>query len=123
MYLIGDIGNTEIKFCFLDKNFKKKRKIFLKTKLINNSYINKNFKHLSSQLKKIKYVLFCSVVPNAFKIFKIYFESTFQLKSYELKSLDTSNLIKILVNKRQVGSDRLSNAISVSKKKNYCHHR
>ena len=119
MYLIGDIGNTEIKFCFLDKNFKKKRKIFLKTKLINNSYINKNFKHLSSQLKKIKYVLFCSVVPNAFKIFKIYFESKFQLKSYELKSLDTSNLIKILVNKKQVGSDRLSNAISVSKKKNY----
>ena len=34
MYLIGDIGNTETKCCILDENFKKKRKIFLKTKKI-----------------------------------------------------------------------------------------
>ena len=117
MYLIGDIGNTETKFCFLDENLKKKNRISLKSKLINIKYIDKNFKNLSSQLKKIKFVLFCSVVPNSLKIFKIYFKSKFYLKTYELKNLDTSKLIKILVNKKQVGSDRLSNAISVSEKK------
>ena len=120
MYLIGDIGNTETKFCFLDKNLKKKKRISLKSKLINKKYINKNFKHLSSQFKKIKFVLLCSVVPNSLKIYKNYFKSKFHLETYELKSLNTSNLIKILVNKKQVGSDRLSNAISVSKNnKNY----
>ena len=120
MYLIGDIGNTETKFCFLDENFKKKRKMFLKTKQINKKYINKNFYHLSSYLKKVKYILFCSVVPSSYKIFEIYFKSKFQIKTYELKKIDTSSLIKILVNKKQIGSDRLSNAISVSEnKKNY----
>ena len=120
MYLIGDIGNTETKCCILDENFKKKRKIFLKTKKINKKYVNKNFNHLSSQLKNVKYILFCSVVPNSYKIFKIYFKSKFHLKTYELKDVDTSSLIKILVNKKQIGSDRLSNAISVSEnKKNY----
>ena len=120
MYLIGDIGNTETKFCFLDENFKKKRKIFLKTKKINKKYINKNFYNLSSYLKKVKYILFCSVVPSSYKIFEIYFKSKFQIKTYELKKIDTSSLIKILANKKQIGSDRLSNAISVSEnKKNY----
>ena len=120
MYLIGDIGNTETKFCFLDENFKKKRKMFLKTKQINKKYINKNFYHLSSYLKKVKYILFCSVVPSSYKIFEIYFKSKFQIKTYELKKIDTSSLIKILANKKQIGSDRLSNAISVSEnKKNY----
>ena len=120
MYLIGDIGNTETKFCFLDENFKKKRKIFLKTKQINKKYINKNFYNLSSYLKKVKYILFCSVVPSSYKIFEIYFKSKFQIKTYELKKIDTSSLIKILANKKQIGSDRLSNAISVSEnKKNY----
>ena len=120
MYLIGDIGNTETKCFILDKNFKKKRKIFLKTKQINKKYINKNLHHFSSQLKKIKYVLFCSVVPSSYKTFKIYFKSKFQIKIHELKQVYTSSLIKILVNKKQIGSDRLSNAISVSEnKKNY----
>ena len=120
MYLIGDIGNTETKCYVLDENFKKKSKIFLKTKQINKKYINKNFQRFSLQFKKIKYVLFCSVVPSSYKIFKIYFKSKFQLKTHELKHIDTSSLIKILVNKKQIGSDRLSNAISVSEnKKNY----
>ena len=71
MYLIGDIGNTETKCCILDENFKKKGKIYLKTKQINKKYINKNFRRFFSQFKKIKYILFCSVVPSSYKIFKI----------------------------------------------------
>ena len=31
MYLLGDIGNTEIKFFLFDKNFKVKKKLNLST--------------------------------------------------------------------------------------------
>ncbi len=37
----------------------------------------------------------------------------FKIKPIELKELDLSQIIKIKVNKKQVGSDRISNAISV----------
>ena len=41
MNLIGDIGNTEIKICLINTNFKIIKKIVLKTSLISNSYLNK----------------------------------------------------------------------------------
>ena len=42
MYLIGDIGNTEIKLCILNNKLKKKRKIYIKTNLVNEKYLKKN---------------------------------------------------------------------------------
>ena len=40
MYLIGDIGNTETKICLVNNSFKKTKKIFLNTNLINNKYLD-----------------------------------------------------------------------------------
>ena len=36
MYLIGDIGNTEVKIFLFNKNFIKIKKVMFKTKFISN---------------------------------------------------------------------------------------
>ena len=36
MIIIGDIGNTEVKICLVDRNFKILRKINIKTTEISN---------------------------------------------------------------------------------------
>ena len=41
----------------------------------------------------------------------------FKIKSIELKDLNLSQIIKIKVNRYQVGSDRISNAIGIADKK------
>ena len=38
MYIIGDIGNTEIKICLISDKNKIKKKINLKTKYISRNY-------------------------------------------------------------------------------------
>ena len=52
MYVIGDIGNTEVKICVYSTKIKLVKKIILKSKLINNKYLKKN---LSFILKKKNY--------------------------------------------------------------------
>ncbi len=42
----------------------------------------------------------------------------FKLKVFEIKELDVDKLIKISVNRKQIGSDRLCNAIGVNDNKN-----
>ena len=42
MYLIGDIGNTEIKICVFNSKKKLFKKIILKSNLITNKYLYKN---------------------------------------------------------------------------------
>ena len=113
MIILGDIGNTETKICFV-KNSKIVKKILIpslgKKIPILNKYFNKfNF----SKLEKI---LFCSVVPTTFKELKNYFRKKTPIKCYELKELNLRSILKIDVNYKQVGSDRLANAISISKK-------
>ena len=46
MNIIGDIGNTEVKICYIDNNFIIKKKINIKTNEINKTKIKKNFKFL-----------------------------------------------------------------------------
>jgi len=41
MYLIGDIGNTEVKIFLFNKNFIRVKKIMFKTKFISNNYLKK----------------------------------------------------------------------------------
>ena len=44
MYLIGDIGNTEIKICLLDLNSKIVNRVNIESNLVlNNSYENKRY--------------------------------------------------------------------------------
>ena len=117
MIILGDIGNSETKICLVRKN-KIIKKILIPSKGKKLDILNKHFKNF--QFSKIKKILFCSVVPSTFKELKNYFSKKTKIRCYELKELNIKSIIKINVNYKQVGSDRLANAISVStKNKNF----
>tara|TARA_Y100001958_G_scaffold101858_1_gene70776 strand:- start:208 stop:945 length:738 start_codon:yes stop_codon:yes gene_type:complete len=117
MIILGDIGNTETKICLVNKN-KIIKKILLPSKGIKLNILDKHFKRF--QFSKFKKILFCSVVPSTFKEVKKYFKKKTKIKCFELKELNLRSILKIEVNYKQVGSDRLANAISVStKNKNF----
>ena len=116
MYLIGDIGNTDIKLCLFNSNKKKIKKITLKTEKLSFPYMR--FKLKGIKFKNIKKILFCSVVPKSYKIVKKFFNLYTNIKCKEIKDLKISKLIKIKVNKKQIGSDRIANAISAANNKN-----
>ena len=116
MYLIGDIGNTEIKIFLINDRYIKTKKILLKTSYISKNYMNKNLKFLKN--KKIKFALFSSVVPNAYKQLKIFFKKKYNISCSELKNKNFSKLVKLKVNRSQIGSDRIANAISVIDNRN-----
>jgi type III pantothenate kinase len=113
MIIVGDIGNTETKICLVNsKNIIIKR-VTLITKKINPSLLKKSFSNLNLKDKLIDKCLFCSVVPKSFNEIKSFFNKTYKIKCHELKKLKLNKLIKIKVNYKQIGSDRLANAISV----------
>ncbi len=118
MYLIGDIGNTDIKISLFDKDLLLIKQIRVKTPLLNINYLEKKLKFIKKYKSKITKVLFCSVVPSAYKKIKKVIEKLLQIKCVELKSLNLKKLLKIKVNQKQIGSDRLANAISVIDKRN-----
>lgn len=117
MYLLGDIGNSETKLCLVSKKNKIIKKIIFSTKDINQKKLEKNFKNLKTDYKKIEKILFCSVVPKSFNLIKKYLFKKTKVKCYEVKNLDLKSLIKIKVNYKQVGSDRITNAISLMNNK------
>ena len=110
-YLVGDIGNTVTKITILDNKFK-----------ILKSYNSETIKlysekNLSIFFKKIivsnlnKKILFSSVVPVIYKKIKKFLNKR-NFKSYEIKELKVNKVIKLNVNNfKQVGSDRIANAI------------
>ena len=120
MIIVGDIGNTETKICLIDKSDKIIKKIIIKTKDINNNSLSMLLTKFKLSKTNIKKVLFCSVVPKAFNQIKKIFYQNLKIKIYELKDLDLKKMINIKVNYKQIGSDRLANALSViGEKKNY----
>ena len=118
MYLIGDIGNTDIKICLFTEDLKLIKQIRIKTSLLNTKYLEKKIKFTQKYKSNIIKVLFSSVVPKAYKIIKKTIEKSLKIKCVELKKLKLKKLLKIKVNQKQIGSDRLANAISVIDKKN-----
>ncbi len=118
MYLIGDIGNTETKICLFQKDKFIFRKVQFETKKMSQKYLVNQLKILKGKKILNKNILFSSVVPKAYRIVKKVLKNDFNLKSVELKELNISKFIKIKVNKKQVGSDRIANAIGVSNGKN-----
>jgi len=113
MIIVGDIGNTETKICLINsKNIIIKR-VTLLTKKINHSLLNKSLLGLNLKNKSINKCLFCSVVPKKFNAVKIFFNKVYKIKCHELKKLKLNKLIKIKVNYKQIGSDRLANAIGI----------
>ena len=120
MIIVGDIGNTETKICLINSKNKIVKRFNLKSKNINFSLLKKIFKKTKYNKTDLKKCLFSSVVPKTFNTIKYYFEKFYIVKCFELKNLPLNKLIKIKVNKKQVGSDRIANALGVlSKNKNY----
>ena len=118
MIIIGDIGNTETKICVVDDNSKIVKKITIPSRMKKKTRLDIFFKKFN--FIKVNKILFCSVVPSTFRSLKKYFKKKTKVRCFELKQLDLKSILKIDVNYKQVGSDRLANAISLSdKKKNF----
>ncbi len=118
MYILGDIGNSETKLWLVSKKNKILKKIIFLSKSIDKKQLNIIFKKNKIQFDKIEKVLFCSVVPKTFSIIKKFLSEKIKLRCLEVKNLNLKSLIKIKVDYKQVGSDRITNAISLMNNKN-----
>ena len=117
-FLIGDIGNTFTKICVLNNNFKIIRSYNFETiKMLKGNLIKTiTRKKINKDLNPV--FLFSSVVPKVFMNIKKNLKFT-KYKVLELKNLNLNKIIKINVkNKKQLGSDRIANAIGAKKFKN-----
>ena len=117
MYILGDIGNSVTKVFLVNSKNKILKNINFPSKTINNQILNSKFKSLIRDFTLIDKVLFCSVVPKSFNLVKKFLSKKTKKKCYEVKDLKLKSLINIKVNYHQVGSDRLTNAISLSNDK------
>ena len=113
MYILGDIGNSETKIYLVNSNRKIIKCINISTKKINLNILKKKIRKLTKDLKKINKILFCSVVPKTFTLIRKFFSKNTKIRCYEVKDLNLRSMINIDVNFKQVGSDRITNAISV----------
>lgn len=113
MYILGDIGNSETKIFLVNSKNKILKHGNFSTKKISTRILNFKFKSLIKDYSKIEKVLFCSVVPKSFSLIKRFLSKKIKKKCYEVKELKLKKMIKIDVNYKQVGSDRLTNAISL----------
>jgi|TARA_B110000438_G_C15715245_1_gene607182 type III pantothenate kinase len=118
IYLIGDVGNTLTKIALLNKNFKIIKSYNIETiKLSNKKNLSKFFKN--KLLKNLnKKILFSSVVPKIFKKIKSHLKNK-KYKIFEIKDLNYTKIIKLKIsNMKQIGSDRIANAIGSYSKYN-----
>ena len=113
MYILGDIGNSETKIFLVTSKNKIIKRLNFATKNVNQIKLNKLLINLKIDYKKLEKILFCSVVPKSFDMIKKILSNKTKLKCYEVKSLNLKSLITIKVNYKQVGSDRLTNTISL----------
>ena len=113
MYILGDIGNSETKVVLVNSKNRIIKRINFQTKKINNKLLKSKLNSLIKNFTKIEKVLFCSVVPQSYKLIKNFIFRNLKKKCYEVKELKLKSLINIKVNYKQVGSDRLTNAISL----------
>jgi len=118
MYILGDIGNSETKVYLVNSKNKIVGNISFLSEKLNSKILNQKFKHLVKDFKSIEKILFCSVVPKSFILIKNFLSKKIKKRCYEVKDLKLRSLINIKVNYKQVGSDRLTNAISLLDKKN-----
>ena len=118
MYILGDIGNTETKIWLVSNKNKIIKKINFSSKEITNNKLSTILKKNNFKFKYIKKILFCSVVPQTFNLIKKLLSKKTNIKCYEVKNLNLKSLIKVKVDYNQVGSDRITNAISLMNGKN-----
>ena len=97
-YLIGDIGNTNIKICKLNKRFKITKSFLFDTK--DKQMLFKFKKKINNVLKSNinKKILFSSVVPAVYlkikNVLKIKKFETFEIKEFNLRKLIKFNVCK-----------------------------
>ena len=113
MFILGDIGNSETKLFLVNSKGKILRRSSFSSKLITNSILNKKFSTLVYSFKNIEKILFCSVVPQNFLSIKKFISKRTKIKCHEIKDLNLRSIMNIKANYKQVGSDRLANAISL----------
>ena len=113
MYILGDIGNSETKIFLVNSNNKIIKSTNFSSKQINNKILKLKFNFLIKDFMMIKKILFCSVVPKSFNVIKKFLSRNIKRRCYEVKDLNLKSLVNINVNYNQVGSDRLTNAISI----------
>ena len=113
MYIFGDIGNSETKVFLVNSKNKIIRNTNFSSKKMNDKVLNQKFRYLVRDFKSINKILFCSVVPKSFNLIKKFLSKKIKKRCYEIKDLKLRQLINIKVNFKQVGSDRLTNAISI----------
>ena len=118
MYILGDIGNSETKIYLVNSNKKIIKRINIPSKNINFNTLKKKLNKLTNNFKGINKILFCSVVPKTFFLIRKFFKKNTKIRCHEVKDLNLRSMINIDVNFKQVGSDRITNAISVINNKN-----
>ena len=116
-YLLIDVGNTETKLYFYKKKIVKK--INIKSNLISEKVLRNELNFILLKSNKVDKVILSSVVPNLTKKIKKFFYQKTKIKVNEIKDLNLKKYINIKLNIKQVGSDRIANAIGVGKHKNY----
>jgi type III pantothenate kinase len=114
MYILGDIGNSESKVFLVNSKNKVIKNMIFPSKEINNNLLKSKFRYLVKDFNKIEKILFCSVVPKSFRLIKNFLSKNTKIRCYEIKDLKLKSLINVKVNFNQVGSDRLTNAISLA---------
>ena len=113
MYILGDIGNSETKVFLVNSKSVILNSTTLSTKLISKKLLESKFKLLVRDFKKIEKILFCSVVPKSYNLIKNFLLIHTTIRCHEIKDLNLKSFLNIKVNYKQVGSDRLANAISL----------
>ena len=117
-YIVGDIGNTSTKICILNDKFKIIKSFNFETnKIYKKNFLKSSLKNYLNKNLNLN-LLFSSVVPKAYKEIKKTFKST-KFKLFEIKDFDLGKIININVkSKKQIGSDRIANAIGAKQFKN-----
>tara|TARA_B100001121_G_scaffold305912_1_gene324449 strand:+ start:2065 stop:2811 length:747 start_codon:yes stop_codon:yes gene_type:complete len=113
MYILGDIGNSDTKIFIVNSKNRILSRIIFSSKKINHQILYRKLKFILPKIKKVKKILFCSVVPETFNFVKKFLSKKTKIRCYEIKNLDLRSLINIKVNLKQVGSDRITNATSL----------
>ena len=117
--IIGDIGNTTSKICLLEsKNYKIKKIIYFNSnKIYSMKFLKNIFKKIIKKDKINKIALFSSVVPKYEILIKSFLKKKYHISLKEIKDKKIKKIVKINIkNKKQVGSDRIANAVGVYKK-------
>ena len=72
MIIVGDIGNTDTKIFLINNQNKIIKRVKLNTKKINSIVLKKSMSNLNLKNYFINKCLFCSVVPQSFKVIKFF---------------------------------------------------